>query len=169
MAVKDIPDNLKTQKMCNRASEATPYALRYVPEHFITQEMCEDPAVFFLIPDRFKIQEMYKKAAKVDPWQLKDAPDYFKTQKMCDKEARDYLFSLQHFPNWFVTQEQINLWYDDKYVYDDDRMIEWYKGYKKRKAQKGPIKKELMFFFPGYVRVAVTRVCWPKKKKNYKI
>ena len=142
--LKYVPDHLKTQEMCNGAVEETPYALQYVPDCFITQEMCEDPAVFFLIPDRFKTEEMCKKAVEVDPWQLKDAPDHFKTQKMCDKAARDYPFSLQHVPDWFVTQGQIDLWYDDKNVYDDNMMIEWYKGYKKRKAQKASIKKELM-------------------------
>ena len=87
---------------------------------------------------------MCKKAAEVDPWQLKDTPDHFKTQKISDKAARDYSFSLQRVPDWFVTQGKIDLWYDDKYVYNDDRMTEWYKGYKKRKAQKALIKKELM-------------------------
>ena len=42
------------------------------------------------------------------------------------------------------------MWYDDYYDddgghwnNDDDEDIEWYKGYKKRKAQKASIKKEL--------------------------
>ena len=89
---------------------------------------------------------MCKMAFEVDPWQLKDVPDHFKTQKICDKAARDQLFSLQHAPDWFVTQEQIGLWHDDKYVYNDNRMIEWYDGYKKRKAQKAKIKEELIRF-----------------------
>ena len=53
---------------------------------------------------------------------------------MCDTAARDYPFPLQHVPDWFVTEGQIDLWCDDKYVYDDDRMIELYKGYKRCKA-----------------------------------
>ena len=63
---------------------------------------------------------------------------------MCDKAARDYLFSLQHVPDWLVTQEQIDLWYGKRYVYNDDRIIKWYKGYKKREIQKASIKKELI-------------------------
>ena len=51
-----------------------------------------------------------------------------------------------HFvSDWFVTQEQINIWHDDDDVYyNDDGLIEWYDGYKKRKAKKTQIKKELM-------------------------
>ena len=63
---------------------------------------------------------------------------------MCDKAVREYPFSFQHVPDWFVTQEQIGLRYDDKYVYNDDRMIEWYKGHKKCKTQKASVKKKLM-------------------------
>ena len=106
--------------------------------------MCEDPEVFFLISDLFKTEKRCKKAVEVDPQQLKDAPDHFKTQTMYDTAARDYHFSLKHVPDWFVTQEQIDLWYEDKYVYDNDEMIEWYRGYKKLKAQKASIKIELM-------------------------
>ena len=54
--------------MCNEVVEATPYALRHVPDCFITQEMCENPGVFFLISDRFKTKEMRKKAVEVGPW-----------------------------------------------------------------------------------------------------
>ena len=45
------------------------------------------------------------------------------------------------------------MWYDDYYDDDDghwdnddneDKFFEWYDGYKKRKAQKTKIKKELM-------------------------
>ena len=63
---------------------------------------------------------------------------------MCDKTVRDYLFSLQFVPDVFVTQQQIDKWYDNDYVYDDNEMIEWYEDYKKRKAQKAKIKEELL-------------------------
>ena len=63
---------------------------------------------------------MCNKAVEVDPWQLKDVPD------------------------WFVTQEQIDMWYDDDEYCDDDGLIRWYKGYKKCKTQKAKIKEELM-------------------------
>ena len=57
-------------------------------------------------------------------------PDHFKTEEMCDKAARDYLFSLQYVPDWFVTKQQIDTWYDDDYVYNNSGMINWYDGYR---------------------------------------
>ena len=89
---------------------------------------------FHCIPDRFKTEEMCNKSPEVDPWQLKDVPDHFKTQEMPDKVVRDQLFSLQFVPDVSVTQQQIDTWYDDDYIYNDNEMIEWYEGYKKRKT-----------------------------------
>ena len=58
---------------------------------------------------------------------------------MCDDVVRDYRFSLQFVPNWFVTQQQIDTWYDGDYVYNDNEMIKWYEYYKKQKAQRANI------------------------------
>ena len=85
-------------------------------------------------------------------------PNRFKTQEMCDKAVKDDSSSLQFVPDWLVTQEQICLWDDDtcfrwyddgkdKFIEfndDEDNFLEWYDGYKKRKAQKSKIKEELM-------------------------
>ena len=48
---------------------------------------------------------------------------------------------LRYVPNRFVTQQQVKL--RDGYCIDD-RLIKWYDGYKKRKAQKAQIEEELM-------------------------
>ena len=48
---------------------------------------------------------------------------------------------LRYVPNRFVTQQQVKL-RDDYCI--DDRLIKWYDGYKKRKAQKAQIEEELM-------------------------
>ena len=72
-------------------------------------------------------------------------PEYFKTQEVCDKAFEKDFLSLKFIPDWFVTQRQIKIWYDD-YFYDDDcdEVLWWYKGYKKFKEQKAQIKKELL-------------------------
>ena len=44
--------------------------------------------------------------------------------------------------DWFVTQQQIDVWYDDDNVYNDKEMIKWYDGYKSRKGQNSKIKEE---------------------------
>ena len=50
---------------------------------------------------------------------------------MCDKAVEEDLYLLEYVPDWFIRQEQIDLWHDD--CYDDDYydygMIEWYDGY----------------------------------------
>ena len=60
------------------------------------------------------------------------------------KTVEDDPSSLQYVPNWFVTQQQLDVWSDNDYWYHDDEIIEWCEGYKKRKAQKAKIKEELM-------------------------
>ena len=44
---------------------------------------------------------------------------------MCNKAVRYYLFSLQFVSEWFVTQQQIDVWYDEDYVYSNNEMIKW--------------------------------------------
>ena len=45
--------------------------------------------------------------------------------------------------DWFVTPLQIGLWHDSK-CHEDGKIVKWYKGYKKHKAQKVEIKKEIV-------------------------
>ena len=116
--LKEVPDNLKIQGMCEKAMRINPVA-------------------FFLIPDRLKTQEMCDAAACMEPYFLASVPNRFKTQKMCDKAVREERSSLQFVPDWYVTQQQTKIWHDH-------RLIKWYRGYKKRKAQKAKIKEELL-------------------------
>ena len=106
--------------------------------------MCARPAAFFLVPDRFKTQEICIKAAEADPWQLHSVLDDFKTQEMCDRVVRHDPLSLQFVPDWFVTQQRVKLRHDDNDHCNNEGLINWYNGCKKRKAQKAKIKDELM-------------------------
>ena len=110
--IKEIPDHLKTQQMCDEAFEEKPYSLAYVPDCFKTQEMCDD-------------------AVRRRPWLLKYVPDHFKTQEMFDAVVMEDPWLLRYIPDWFITQQQVKL-RDDYCI--DDRFIKWYDGYKKRKA-----------------------------------
>ena len=68
-----------------------------------------------------------------------------RAKKCVIKAVRDEPFCLQYVPDWFVTQQQIELRDDvDDYCNDDDEIIEWYDGYKNRKTQKAKIEEELM-------------------------
>ena len=144
-----VPNHFKTEEMCNPAVVLSPYTLKYILDQYRTQEICVivvciNPALFFLIPDHFKTEEMSIKGVEVDPWQLHYVSDHFKTQEMCDNVVQEDLFSLQFVPYWFLTQEQVKVWHDyDDYFYHD-KLIKWYDGYKKRKAQNAKIEEELM-------------------------
>ena len=43
-----------------------------------------------------------------------------------------------------MKQEHIDIWDDDDGYYDDDILIEWCEGHKKRNAQKASLKEELL-------------------------
>ena len=81
-------------------------------------------------------QDVCKKAVEKDPRILKYIPDHFITQKLCERAVEDDPYSLQYVLDWFVTPSQLKLWHDDHDYCSDDKLIEWYNGYKKRKAQK---------------------------------
>ena len=127
--IKEIPNHLKTQEMCDEAVCMEPDSLAYVPDHLKTQETYKE--IMRIMPDEMHFtlsliaskQEMFIKAVEVDPWHLYGVPDHFKTQEICDKAARDCLFSLQFVPSWF----------------------KWHDGYTEwPKAQKASIKEELL-------------------------
>ena len=64
---KEIPDQYKTQKMCNEAVQNDPEMLEHVPDQYKTQKMCNeavqrnpDPEMLEHVPDQFVIlQEMW--------------------------------------------------------------------------------------------------------------
>ena len=72
------------------------------------------------------------------------SPIILKHKNNCEKAVKDDPSSLRFIPDWFVAQEQIDVLYDEGYRYHDYEMIEWGKGYKKRKAHKAKIKEELL-------------------------
>ena len=53
-------------------------------------------------------------------------------------------YFLQFVPDWFVTQEKLEIWHDDDEYFTDDEIVESYKRYEKRKVQKATIKEQLM-------------------------
>ena len=59
---------------------------------------------------------------------------------MCEKAVYRYLYLLRYVPDWFVTDQQIKIWRDNNEYCNDDKLNEWYNGYKKRRAQKASIK-----------------------------
>ena len=66
-ALKIVPDDLKTQGMCNETVRMDPYTLRYVLDHLKTQEVCDEAVcreqhALRYVSDNLKTQEMCNKA-----------------------------------------------------------------------------------------------------------
>ena len=66
-----------------------PYVL-YVPDQFKTQEMCDkavvkDPDLLECVLDQFKTQKMCDKAVEKNPRFFEYVPDYFNSDKLCCK------------------------------------------------------------------------------------
>ena len=63
---------------------------------------------------------------------------------MDKKAVKEYLQLLKYVPDWFVTHQQIKVQHDNDDCCNNDELIEQYKGYQKRKAQKASIKEGLL-------------------------
>ena len=87
---------------------------------------------------------MCDKAIEIDPFTLWHVPDNLKRQELCIRAVEAGLGLLGYVPDWLVTQQQIKVWHDDDEYCDDDELVEWHDGYKKRKAEKAKIKEELL-------------------------
>ena len=111
--------------MCEKAFEENPYTLEEVPDHFKSQELCE-------------------RVVEEDPELLECVPDHFKTQEMCDGVVGEDPYSLQYVPDWFVTQKQVKTWQKDDDYCNAEETVEWYDNFRKRRALKKQISKELL-------------------------
>ena len=100
------------QEMCNKAMRIERYSLAFILDCFKTQEICD-------------------KAIEIDPFTLWHVLGNRKTQGMCIRAVEAGLRLLDYVPDWFVTQQQIKIWLDGDEYCDDDKLIEWYDGYKK--------------------------------------
>ena len=63
---------------------------------------------------------MCEEAVENESRSLGHVPDSLKTHKMCNKAVQDKPWLLKYVPDWFVIQKQIDIWYDDDYVYNDN-------------------------------------------------
>ena len=84
------------------------------------------------------------KGAEVDPWQLGDVPGHFKTQEIRNEAVHMEPYALRFVPDWFVMQGKVKLWHHGDDYFNDDELIKWYLGHKKRKTQKAKMKDKLM-------------------------
>ena len=82
----NVPDDFKSQGICSiKVVEKYPLLLVCVPDQHKTQELCNEavrikPILLEWVPDRFKTQDMCKKAVEKDPSMLKYVPDHLKVR-----------------------------------------------------------------------------------------
>ena len=135
--------------MCKRAVKDKADTLEFVPGHLNTQEMCEkvvEERSYMLedVPDQYKTQEMCINAVEKVPRVLRHAPDYFKSKRMCERAVEDDLWQLKYVPDCFVTHQQLKIWHDSDDYCCDDKLIEWYDGYKKTNGPKSLNKRRAL-------------------------
>ena len=111
--------------MFDKAVIASPSTIKFVPERFMTEEMCEKAVnrCFFIldsIPDWYKPQETCGRVASEDLFLTVYCPDKYITQVMCDEVVDDSLAPLKLIPDWFVISEMIKNLYTT--LYADDNM-----------------------------------------------
>ena len=144
-----VPDNLKTQGMCSSSVQKIPPLLVHVPDNLKTHGMCygmvkKIPLLLALVPDHLQAQETCSEVVQNMPSTLRLVSDHLKNQGMRNEAVRGRLWLLKYISDWFVTQQQLKIWDDDDEYCNDDEIIKWYEGYKKRKAQKASIKEEFV-------------------------
>ena len=90
--------------MCIKAAGESLCSLAHVHDHFKTQEMC-------------------KKAFEGYPCQLYHVPNRSKTQEMSNKAVEAGRWLLDGVLDWFVTQGQLKIWYDEDNCCNDNKLI----------------------------------------------
>ena len=163
-----------TQEMWHEVVDADPDLLECVPDHFKNKKkllriihICWNMSQIIIRPKKCvikkcvifvlacsKTQGMCDVVVCIEPLlsvyvsDLKTWSD-LKTLKMCAKAVRNNFFSERFVSDWlvsdwFVTERWIKYIRDNNDDWYHNKIIEWYEGYQKRKAQEVKIKEELM-------------------------
>ena len=95
--------------MCKNAVKKLSYLLRYVPDQYKTQQMCdeailENDGTFNSFPYSYKSQEMCIKATENYFPELEFVPEFYKAQKLCDKPVNTYPSTITFVSECFMTQ-----------------------------------------------------------------
>ena len=103
-----IPDDLKTQEMCNEAVRIDPWLLYDVPYRFRDLGMVIRATIHplrVIPPNHPRAQEVCERVVEKDPSHLTDVLGFFTTRKMCDKVVDSNPLQLEYVPSHFKTQE----------------------------------------------------------------
>lgn len=108
--IDSVPDEFKTQELCERAIAYSPYGLRYIPDAILDRKMCIgainrfDWALKF-IPVEKRAAELCWLAVAKNGLELKYVPEDLKTWKMCQLAVRKGKGeALRFIPFQFLTK-----------------------------------------------------------------
>ena len=89
-----VPYDFKTKKTGKHAVEKLAFEIRYVPDWYKTQKMCdnilENDGTLKLVPKCYKNQNIYHQTFDNYAQILWFVPDCYKTQVMCNKSVNTY-------------------------------------------------------------------------------
>ena len=95
--IRYLPDRFKTQEMCDEAILENGVTLKSVLYCYKNQKMCNKTVDNYAhasghVPDCYKIQQICNKAVYTCPFNFNSVTDRCKIQKMCDKTVSKDLF-----------------------------------------------------------------------------
>jgi hypothetical protein len=102
-ALEYVPENFKTSELCQAAVSSFGGALEYVPEHFVTPELCltavaQDTYAITSVPENFKTPEFYMAAVSKNGEALEHVPENLKTLEICRAAVMQDGSALQYVP-----------------------------------------------------------------------
>lgn len=110
IALEYVPDNFKTYKFCSTAIYSDSNALRFVPEHILTDKMCTIAAQcrkkkLTYMPTKFLTPKICLLLVTAYGTNLKIIPDEHKTYKICMHAIKNYGRMLSCVPKNLITLE----------------------------------------------------------------
>ena len=137
-----IPDQYKTQEMCDRVVSEDPFLIVYCPDRYKTYRMCDEAVddsqeVLKFIPDWFVASKMFKKL--FTSLYTDDNIIYF------NENSGDVIFSCNEMG--ILSLDLTNIILDDSNYDEDDpetiihvRLLVWHSKFEKHKALKKRVK-----------------------------
>ncbi|MDR2583420.1 MAG: DUF4116 domain-containing protein [Fibromonadaceae bacterium] len=108
-----VPENLKTEKICLEAVKQNPKALYYVPENRKTEKICLEAVkkngyALQYVPEKLWTYELWLIAVKQYGELLKHTPENLKITKLCLEAVKQQGWSLKFVPEDLKTEKMCN-------------------------------------------------------------
>lgn len=123
---RDIPDNVKTLKMCINAVQCDAYNLRYMPKDDMPPQVYieaikqnHDCDILRELPKIYRTEEYYKEFLEITPLCIRYTPDCYKTQIICDKAVEMCSKYIKYVPKQYRTTKMYYLHYKNSDSYSD--------------------------------------------------